>query len=474
MFESLPGGATPARETALACVRAGIAAAHPDRVVADGVDLDGDRLRVGDATYDLGAYDEVVVVGGGKAAGAVATALERVLGERIAAGAVVTIDPDEGADDGGAATGDAAADDPATGEAPPDAPERIERHYGSHPVPDERGVAGAERVRELVEAAGERTLVLAVVTGGGSALLPAPADEVGLADLRATTDRLLAAGADIDEINAVRAHLSALKGGGLADAATPATVVGLVLSDVVGDDLAVVASGPTAPDPSTFADALAVLDRYGVDAPDAVRRRLERGAAGEIPETPGPDDPAFDRVENRMLGTAYTALDAARAVARERGYDTCLLSSRVRGEASEAARTHAAVALESAATGDPVAPPAVVLAGGECTVTVTGDGEGGPNLEFALSAALDLSDAEAGERVALAAVDTDGHDGGTTAAGGLVDGTTVTDPEAARAALDRNDALAALEADDAVLYTGATGTNVNDLRVAVVEADDGA
>jgi hydroxypyruvate reductase len=461
MFEDPPGDATPARATALACVRAGIAAAHPDRVVADAVGLDGDRLRVGDATHDLGDYDEVLVLGGGKAAGAVATALERTLGDRVDGGAVVTVDP-----------GDA---DGASGSASPssagsEGPERVERHYGSHPVPDERGLAGAERVRDLAAAADERTLVLAAVTGGGSALLPAPAGDVSLANLRETTEALLGAGADIEEINAVRAHLSTLKGGGLAGAAAPATVVGLVLSDVVGDDLAVIASGPTAPDPSTFDDAIAVLDRYGVDPPTPVRRRLERGRDGEVPETPGPNDPAFDRVENHVVGSAYTALDAARAAARERGYDTCLLSSRVRGEAREAARTHAAIAVESASTGDPVSPPAVVLAGGECTVTVTGGGEGGPNLEFALSAGVDLAADGVGERVALAAVDTDGRDGGTAAAGGLVDGTTVEDAAAARDALADNDALPALAERDAVLHTGPTGTNVNDLRVAVVES----
>jgi hydroxypyruvate reductase len=436
---------TSGRETALACVRAGIDAARPDRVVADAVALDDERnrLRVGDAVYGLSGVDRIVVVGGGKAADGVATALERLLGERIDAGAVVT--PDAGPDD-------------PTGE------RRIERHRGAHPVPDRDGVAGADRVRELAAGADERTLVLAVVTGGGSALLPAPAEGLSLADLRATTDALLDAGAAIADLNAVRKHCSTLKGGGLASVAAPATVVGLLFSDVVGDDPGVIASGPTAPDDSTYADALAVLDRYGVDPPAAVRDRLERGAAGELPETPGPDDPAFDRVTNHVLANAFTAVDAARETARDRGYDVCLLSTSVRGEAREAALTGVAVAEEVVATGNPVERPAVVLSAGEVTATVRGDGVGGPNAEYALAAALELP-----APATLACVDTDGRDGSSDFAGALVDADTVDDPAAARTALANSDAFGYLGDRGAVVSTGATGTNVNDLRVLVVE-----
>jgi hydroxypyruvate reductase len=346
----------------------------------------------------------------------------------------------------------------------------VARLPGDHPVPSERGVRSTARVRDLAASADERTLVLAVLAGGGSSLLAAPAEGVALADLRETTDRLLAAGADIAATNAVRRHLSAVKGGRLSRAAAPATVVGLVLSDVVGDDPAVVASGPTAPDPTTYGDALDALDRHGVEAPAAVRERLARGARGGLEETPGPGDPAFARTANHVVASGYTALAAAREAARERGYGAVVLAAGVTGEAREAAHTHVAVARQTAETGDPVDPPAVLLAGGECTVTVRGDGAGGPNLEFALSAALDLREAGLGERVAVAAVDTDGLDGSTDAAGGLVDGTTVEDERAARAALDDNDALAGLDGLGAALRSGATATNVNDLRVAVVEA----
>ena len=447
MFDQTP--ATPARETAIACLRAGIEAASPARVVADTLSLDGDSLRVDGATYDLDAFDRVLVLGAGKPAAAVTTALEDCLGDRIDGGAVVV--PADAADPG----------------ATP-----VARLPGDHPVPSERGVESAARIRELAAAADEETLVLAVLAGGGSSLLAAPAEGVSLADLRETTDRLLAAGADIGSINAVRRHLSAVKGGGLARTATPATVVGLVLSDVVGDDPAVVASGPTAPDPTTFQDALDALERYDVTAPPAVHDRLSRGARGEVAETVGPGDPAVARTTNHVIAGGYTAIAAARDAARDRGYEPVVLAAGVTGEAREAAHTHVAVARQATETGEPVDPPAVVIAGGECTVTVRGDGIGGPNLEFALSAALDLRDAGLGERVAVAAVDTDGLDGSTDAAGGLVDGTTVTDERAAHDALADNDALSYLDRLGAALRSGATSTNVNDLWVAVVEEEE--
>ncbi|MFB6126714.1 MAG: glycerate kinase [Halolamina sp.] len=460
MFDDADRPRTDERtRTALACLEAGIEAAHPRTVVRDVVRLDGDggggddgddsdgeTLHVRDRAYDLDAYDEVVVLGGGNAAGHVAAALESVLGERLDGGVVVTDDPVD--------------------------TDRVDVREGDHPVPSRRGVAGARAVLESAGAAGEETLVLAVVTGGGSALLPAPAGEVTLSELRATTDALLESGATIHEINAVRKRCSALKGGRLALEAAPATVAGLVLSDVVGNDHSVVASGPTAPDDSTTETARSVLDRYDVDAPSGVTDRLERTAAGAVPETPGADHPAFDRVENHLLADGFVAIDAAAAAAADRGYETLVLSSRVRGSAREAATTHAAVAEEIEATGNPVAPPAVVLSGGETTVAVDGAGEGGPNQEFALGAALDLD----AERTTVAAVDTDGIDGATDAAGAVVDGSTVDSRAAvadARAALADNDAYPLLAAEGALLDTGPTGTNVNDLRVVVVGEPSG-
>jgi hydroxypyruvate reductase len=428
---------TDRHELALDCVQAGIEAARPQRVVHRDVGVEDETLVVAGTRYDLAQFDRILVVGGGKAAAGVADALEDVLGGHIDAGAVVTSDPGDGG--------------------------RIDHLPGDHPVPSRRGVESANRVRDLVAGADDRTLVLAVVTGGASALMPAPVESVPLTDLRATTEALLESGADISELNAVRKHLSTLKGGGLARLAAPATVVSLVFSDVVGNDLGVVASGPTAPDATTFDDAVSVLDRYDLTVPESVREYLAGGVRGAHPETPKPGEPVFDRASAHVLADGFTALAAARDAARRRGYDACVLSSRIRGEAREAAKSHVAVGEEILATGNPVDAPAVVLAGGETTVTVRDDGVGGPNLEFALSAALELR----GDAV-LASVDTDGRDGGTEVAGALVDAETVADVAAARDALRRNDAARYLDSRRALVRTGPTGTNVNDLRALVV------
>lgn len=435
---------TPAHRLALDCVVAGMEAAHPDRVVEASVDLDGDRLTVTaidgeQRTYDLGEYDDVFVVGGGNAAGYLARALETVLGDRISGGVVVTDDPTD--------------------------TEHVDVLEGDHPVPSDRGVESTRQLLDVAERADENDLVLAAITGGGSALLPAPAGDVPLDDLQATTEALLASGATIHEINAVRKHISAIKGGQLARVAAPATVVGLIISDVIGDDLEVIASGPMSPDPTSYADALSVLDRYDVSVPTSVRDRLKRGDRGDLPETPDVGDPIFDRVDPTIVANGLTAIDAAREVADSEGYGTLLLSSRIRGEASEAAKTQVAIAEESRATGNPIEPPAVVLSGGETTVTLADDhGTGGPNQEFTLSAAIELDDPDA----VLASVDTDGIDGATDLAGAIVDAETVDDDRAATA-LARNDATPLLEEAGALIETGPSGTNVNDLRVLVIE-----
>ena len=429
---------TSSRALALDCIESGIEAAHPEQVVRSSVSLSGNRLTVADATYDLSAYEELLLVGGGKATGTVASVLADLLGDRLTGGAIVTTE---------------SVDVP-----------RIESFEGGHPVPNEEGVAGARRVLELAGGAGEETLVLAAITGGGSALMTAPADGVGLDDVQAVTDAMLDAGMEIHDINAVRKHVSAIKGGQLARTADPATVVTLAFSDVVGNDLSVIASGPTAPDDSTYGDAIDALDRGGVEAPDPVRSRLEAGAGGDLPETPDASDPAVDSVRTHVLADGMTAIRAARDVAADAGYDPLVLSSRLRGEAREAAKIHAGVAEECHATGTPLAPPAVLLSGGELTVTVRGNGSGGPSTEFALASALELD--EPGTTVA--AVDTDGIDGHADAAGGLVDADTVADPSAARKALANSDAATCLHDHDGAIVTGSTGTNVNDLRVVVL------
>lgn len=426
---------SPARELAVDCLEAGVQAANPERAVRKTVGLEGDQLSVAGERYDLAAYDNVLIVGAGKGAVGLASGLEAVLGPRLSGGVVVS---DEAAD-----------------------LDRVEVLIGDHPVPSERGMAAAERVRMLVDLADDRTLLLAAFTGGGSALLAHPVEGVPLVALRETTEALLRSGADIDEINAVRKHLSAVKGGRLAAAAEDATVVCLLVSDVVGDDPAVVASGPFAPDPTTYDDALAALGDLSV--PDVVRAHLKRGVTGDLPETPKPGDRAFDRVTTHVLATGEAALEAAGEVAAAEGFHPHVLEPAATGEARESAANHLDAARQVLAGQAPVTPPTVLLTGGELTVTVTGDGVGGPNQEFCLAAALDCPGG-----VTVAAVDTDGRDGDTDAAGALVDADTVDDREAAGAALADNDAYPYLDEQEALIWTGRTGTNVNDLRVVVV------
>jgi len=449
-----------AHETALACIHAGIDAADPERVVRDGVRVaDGNRLAIRPGsrgqrteptqvdspaeTLDLDDFSRILVLGGGNAAGRAARALEVVLGDRLDGGLVVT-------------------------DAPTDT-SCVEQLPGDHPIPSERGVDSTQQVLDAAADADDDTLVFVVITGGGSALMPAPAPGIDLADLQSTTDALLRSGAPIEAVNAVRKHVSESKGGRLAQALAPARVVTIAFSDVVGNQLDAIASGPPVPDSTTYRDALDVLDRHGVDAPKAIRERLEAGVRGDYEETPKADHPAFDRTSVHVLADSLTTCAAAKAAATERGYDAMVLTTHVTGPAREAARWHTAVAAESRDSGNPLDPPAVVVTGGETTVRVTGDGVGGPNQEFALAAALDLPPG-----CAVAAVDTDGIDGNSTVAGALVTSETTSGVgdrgrDAATDALDANDSHRFLDAQDALIDTGVTGTNVNDLRVLVVE-----
>jgi hydroxypyruvate reductase len=425
-------------EIALDAVEAGIDAARPGTVLRDAVGVEDGVLTADDAAYDLTAYDEVFVLGGGNAAGRIARHLSGRLGPTLSGGVVVTDDP-----------------------VPVDGVDVVE---GTHPVPSEPNREGTRRLLERARAADDDTLVVVVVTGGGSALLAAPVEGVPLADLRDLTDALVRSGAPIDLINAVRKHISAVKGGRLARALAPATTVGVVFSDVTSDDPSVVGSGPVSPDPTSYDDALTVLSEYGVDAPASVTEYLERGRAGEVAETPGPDDPVFEAVSVHVLADNATALAAARKVCAERGFEPLVLSSSIRGKSRAAAVTHVAVAEEVRRRGDPLEPPAAILSGGETTVTVgEGAGTGGPNQEFALRAAVDLP-----ARTVCCAVDTDGRDGPTDAAGAVVDPDTVDDRRRAREALAAHDAYGYLEERGALVRTGATGTNVNDLRVLLV------
>ena len=383
----------------------------------------------------------VVVVGAGKAAARMAAAAEARYGPELQRleGLVVT----------------------RHGHAVPT--QKIAVVEAAHPVPDAAGRRATERVLELARGLGADDLLLCFISGGGSALLTAPAG-ITLAQKAALTHELLRSGADIAEMNTVRKHLSRVKGGRLAAAAAPARVVTLILSDVAGDSFSTIASGPTAPDATTFADALEVLDRYAVNAP-AARAFLEAGARGEVPETPKPGDKAFERVSNVLVGNAQRSLEAAARFLETRGVAAHVLSSSVTGEAREAAKTHAAIARQVVQHGQPFTKPCALLSGGETTVTVRGPGRGGRNGEFALALALEL-DGLAG--VYALAADTDGIDGSENNAGAFVTPEVLVGRARARELLTRNDSYTFFEEARTLFVTGPTGTNVNDLRIILV------
>ena len=419
---------------------AGVAAADPREAVLRAVRVEDGTLSAGDERFEA---DRVFVLAAGKAAGAMARAAEELLGERLAGGLIVTKHGNEASS------------------------EKLYILFAAHPEPDEAGVEAARRVEELARSLGEGDLLLALISGGASALLADPTPPIELSDLKELTGALLRSGADIGEINTVRKHVSVLKGGGLASLAAPAQTLALLLSDVVGDDPSAIASGLTTPDPTTLEETRRVLERYGIEPPESVAEHLK-----DAGETPKPGDELFEGVTNIVCGSGRHAAEAAVEKARELGYEPLLLSTSITGDARDVASVYAAVIREVLESGNPLPPPCAVVSGGEATVTVRGDGTGGPNQEFALTLAMELDGIPGWS--ALAA-DTDGNDGPTDAAGGLVGGSTAdairaggVDPEEA---LANNDAYRALEAGAALLVTGATGTNVNDLRVALVSGE---
>lgn len=427
------------RDAALAIWRSALAAAAADPLVRSGLTREGDALSCGPLTIDLTRVCRVIVLGCGKAGATMARTVESVLGDRISEGFVVVKD----------------------GYSLPT--KIVQVAEAGHPVPDRRGQAAAERMLLLARAAGPDDLIVFLVSGGGSALLPAPAPPVTLEEKREVTRLLLGAGATIGELNAVRKHLSLLKGGQLARAAAPARVLTLLLSDVIGDPLDVIASGPTAPDPTSFSDALGVLEDRAVlqRVASSVRNRLEAGASGELPETPKPGDPMFAGVTHVVLGNNRLVVAAAAKTAERLGYPARVALEGVQGEARD-------VALDLVAQARSLPSPGCLVAGGETTVTVRGRGRGGRCQELALAAALAL---EPGEDVCVLAAGTDGTDGPTDAAGAVVDGTTVARGRAIGLepldALADNDAYAFLGATGDLVVTGPTNTNLLDLYIVV-------
>jgi len=439
-----------ARRAILTILKAALYSVDPRVAITNHVRRTNSLLRIGNMTFDLDGFERIFVVGGGKAGGAMAKALEEIVGDKLTEGFVNVL----------------------RGTKSSFKTRKILLNEAGHPIPDEDGVEGARRIIQLAQKAGERDLVICLISGGGSALMPLPAAGITLQDKQELTDALLKCGATIDEINAVRKHVSGLKGGQLAKAAYPATLISLILSDVVGDPLDTIASGPAAPDTTTFNDAISILKKYDLwknVVPKTVKKRLEDGLREEIPETPKPGDEVFEKTHNVIVGNNRTAALAACQEAKELGFNSLLLSSMVEGEARHVGTAYAGIMKEILDSNNPVPKPAVVIAGGEPTVTVTGCGKGGRNQELVLSASLKI---EGLRGVAIASIGTDGVDGPTDAAGAMADGQTIMrardkrlDP---KEFLMNNDSYHFFSRLSDLIFTGPTGTNVNDLTVLVV------
>lgn len=436
-----------ARELTLKSLEHALAAVNPQKLLKAQVMIEDSILRAGKYRFDLNKIGRIYVVGGGKAAGAMAKALEEVLGERTTEGIVNVPHGDR------------------------HQTHKVKRQEASHPIPNEAGAEGAQRMLTIAEQAQENDLVIVLISGGGSSLMALPRSNVTLEDKQNLTDRLLKSGARINEINTVRKHISDFKGGWLAKKAYPATVLNLVLSDVVGDPLDVIASGPTVPDSTTFSEAIAVLEKYGLwqDTPTSVRELLYMGKNGSVAETPKEDDYAFRKVHSLILGNCRTAAVAACKYLKTSGLNTLLLTSTLEGEAKCVGAMLSSLANNIIETDEPIPKPAAIVAAGETTVTVTGKGLGGRNQELVLAAALKLREREG---AAVASLSTDGIDGPTVAAGAIAD--TQTRKRAlelglkAERFLRQNDSYNFFAKLEDSIITGPTGTNVNDISVIIV------
>jgi glycerate-2-kinase len=436
-----------ARALALESLESALNAADPIQIIKSKLLLKGSTLQVNSHSFDLKKFRNIYVVGGGKASGSMAEALEELLGNRIKSG---LINVPRGSKN---------------------KTKRIRLHQASHPIPDETGVEGTRRMMGIAEQAEKDDLIICLISGGGSSLMPLPRGEVSIADKKEITNALLKSGATINEINTVRKHISDFKGGWLAKKAYPATILNLILSDVVSDPLDFIASGPTVPDSTTFNDAIRVLKKHGlwVKTPASIRKVLSEGEKGLIPETPKTGDKAFKKVVNIVVGNNRLASLAACECLKSDGLNTLLLSATLEGEARHVGVVLASVAREITMSGNPVSRPAGIVAGGETTVTVTGKGSGGRNQEIVLAAFQKLKGING---VAVASLSTDGIDGPTDAAGALADGRTLARAMKSGLApeeyLANNDSYHFFSKLDDLIFTGSTGTNVNDISIIVV------
>ncbi len=438
---------TRLRQDAIAIFEHSVKAVDPANAIKRNLAVEGNRLAIQGKIYDLSDYENIFVIGMGKASAAMAKALEDLLGERIKSG-IVNVK---------------------YGHAVP--LKIVRANEAGHPVPDEAGLAGTNQILQLLSETGEKDLVFCLISGGGSALLPCPADGITLDDKQRLTQDLLDCGATIHEINALRKQVSKVKGGRLARLVYPSTLISLILSDVIGDNLDSIASGPTVPDMTTFRDCLNILEKHKIhgEIPQAILEYVEKGFRGEFEETPKPDDPIFARTQNVIIGSNEQALRAAKGKGDELGYNTLILSSFIEGETTEVAKVHAAIAKEILRSENPVGRPACVVSGGETTVKIRGTGLGGRNQEFALAAAISIDGLE---EVVILSAGTDGTDGPTDAAGAIADGSTIRRSEKlgmiAEKYLRDNNSYNFFKPLEDLIITGPTNTNVMDLRIIMV------
>lgn len=428
--------------------RAGLKAVDPERAARRYVRCEGSRLFVGDCSYTLDRFKRILLIGAGKGTAPMARALEDILGEWLTSGWIIV----------------------KYGHGMP--LKRTHIMEAGHPIPDEAGLRATEELLRQIQECTEEDLIICAFSGGGSALLPAPSPPINLDQKQESTRLLLECGATINEINAIRKHLSRSKGGWLAKTAYPATLVSLILSDVIGDPLDVIASGPTVPDESTYSDCIEIIERYDLTnrLPKGVSEYFRQGVAGILPETPKVGDPAFLKVQNLIVGNNRGALLAAKEQAISLGYNTLVLSSQIEGEAREVAQVFAAIGKEIRQAGLPISPPACLLAGGEPTVTIQGRGKGGRNQELALAFAIAI---DSWDRIFLLSAGTDGTDGPTDAAGAIVSGLTCRRARQAnlnpQAFLLTNDSNTFFEALGDLLKTGPTRTNVMDMICMLID-----
>ncbi len=437
------------REHANEIFKHALSTLDPEQLIKEKVSIQDSTLIVEKREYNLNNYENIYVVGGGKACAPMAKAMEELLGDKIDNGLIV-VKYNHGL--------------PLN---------KIETVEASHPIPDKNGIRGTSDILRLLSKTGEKDLVICLISGGGSALLVQPHKEITLPGLQIISTKLLACGARIDEINTVRKHLSSIKGGQLARASHPSTLITLILSDVVGDPMDIIASGPTVPDESTFEDAYKIIQKYSLEDKilESVYSFLRSGKTGKIEETPKNGDEIFDNTQNVIVGSNKIALDAAEKKAKDLGYNTIILSSLVEGESRDAAKFFAAIAKEVSRTGTPVPKPACIIAGGETTVTIRGKGKGGRNQEFALSAALEISGCDG---IVVLSAGTDGTDGPTDATGAIVDSNTCKNAKVKfclnpEEYLRRNDSYNFFNNTGEHIITGPTMTNVMDIMISLID-----